>query len=161
MRLALAGTADDKVDVTAFDRIVQQVRGIKDEAGKFGREIEVYTQGQVICRPTQKEAEDYHHHANIENADWPAIEQMLALKNITRKNTAAAEYAAKRALQAESGIGGYPFVGTPDRVAEEFAAISRAGVRGIAVSFVNYLKEAPYFCAEVLPRLARMGLRAN
>ena len=71
MRLALAGTADDKVDVTAFDRIVQQVRGIKDEGRKFGREIEVYTQGQVICRPTQKEAEDYHHHANVENADWP------------------------------------------------------------------------------------------
>jgi alkanesulfonate monooxygenase SsuD/methylene tetrahydromethanopterin reductase-like flavin-dependent oxidoreductase (luciferase family) len=115
----------------------------------------------VICRPTQQEAEDYHYHANVENADWPAIEQMLALKNITPQNTAAGEYSAKRSLQAESGIGGYPFVGTPDRVAEEFAAISRAGVRGIAISFVNYLNEAPYFCAEILPRLARMGLRAS
>jgi hypothetical protein len=46
-------------------------------------------------------------------------------------------------------------------VVEEFAAIGRAGVRGIAVSFVNYLSEAPYFCAEVLPRLARMGFRSN
>ena len=95
---------------------------------------------------------------NLTGSD--AIEQMLALKNITRQNTAADEYSAKRSLQAVSGIGGYPFVGTPDRVAEEFAAISRAGVRGIAISFVNYLKEAPYFCAEVLPRLARMGLRS-
>ena len=161
LRLALAGTADDSIDVTAFDRIVQQVRGIKEEAREFGREIEVYTQGQVICRPTQREAEDYHYHANVESADWPAIEQMLALKNITRQNTPADEYTAKRSLQADSGIGGYPFVGTPDSIAEEFAAISRAGVRGIAISFVNYLNEAPYFCAEVLPRLARMGLRAN
>ena len=161
LRLALAGTADDTIDVTAFDRIVQQVCAIKDEAREFGRDIEVYTQGQVICRPTQQEAEDYHYHANVENADWPAIEQMLALKNITPQNTAAGEYSAKRSLQAESGIGGYPFVGTPDRVAEEFAAISRAGVRGIAISFVNYLNEAPYFCAEILPRLARMGLRAS
>ena len=52
-----------------------------------------------------------------------------------------------------------PFVGTPDRVAEELATISRAGLRGIAVSFVNYLADLPYFCDEVLPRLARMGLR--
>jgi hypothetical protein len=29
------------------------------------------------------------------------------------------------------------------------------------VSFVNYLDELPYFCAEVLPRLARLGLREN
>ena len=91
--------------VTVFDRIVQQVRDIKDEAREFGRDIEVFTQGQVICRPTQTQAEDYHHHANVENADWPAIEQMLALKNITPQNTAADEYSAKRSLQAASGIG--------------------------------------------------------
>jgi hypothetical protein len=29
----------------------------------------------------------------------------------------------------------------------------------IAVSFVNYLDELPFFCAEVLPGLARAGLR--
>jgi dimethylsulfone monooxygenase len=29
------------------------------------------------------------------------------------------------------------------------------------VSFVNYVDELPYFCAEVLPRLARAGLRAK
>jgi hypothetical protein len=31
--------------------------------------------------------------------------------------------------------------------------------RGAGISFVNYLEELPYFCAEVLPRLVRMGLR--
>jgi FMNH2-dependent dimethyl sulfone monooxygenase len=160
LRLAIAGTEQDK-NVSVFDRIVQQVNRIKADARQFGRDIEVFTQGQVICRPTQKEAEDYHHYANVENADWPAIERMLALKNITPQNTPADEYAAKRSLQAVSGVGGFPFVGTPDKVAREFADISRAGVRGIAVSFVNYVEEVPYFCAEVLPRLKRMGLRAN
>ena len=157
LRLEVAG-ADAG---TVFDRVSPQVHRIKNEARDFGREIEVFTQGQVICRPTQREAEDYHRHANIEKADWPAIEQMLALKNVTPQNTAADDYSARRSLQALSGIGGYPFVGTPDKIAAEFADISRAGVRGIAVSFVNYLEEAPYFCAEVLPRLAQMGVRAN
>jgi FMNH2-dependent dimethyl sulfone monooxygenase len=38
---------------------------------------------------------------------------------------------------------------------------SRAGVRGIALSFVNYLEELPYFRDKVLPQLAQMGLRQS
>ncbi|HWG04827.1 MAG TPA: LLM class flavin-dependent oxidoreductase [Beijerinckiaceae bacterium] len=160
-RLAAAGTAQAVDEAKIFERIVKQVADIKADGRKHGRDIEVYTQGQVICRPTQQEAEEYHHYANVENADWSAIDQMLALKNITPRNTDADVFAAKRKLMAASGIGGYPFVGTPDRVAAEFANLGRAGFRGLAVSFVNYLKDGPYFCAEVLPRLARMGFRAG
>ena len=137
----------------------KKVEEIKSAARAFGREIEVYTVGQVVCRPTQKEAEEYYRHAQIDNADWGAIEQMMALKNITRQTVTAEVYAQQQQYFAGKAIGGYPFVGAPDRVAEELANIARAGMRGIAVSFINYLNETPYFCDEVLPRLARMGLR--
>jgi len=50
-------------------------------------------------------------------------------------------------------------VGDPDQVTAELAALAKAGARGIALSFVNYLDELPYFAQEVLPRLARIGLR--
>ncbi len=143
----------------SLDGAAKRVQEVKAEARSFGKEIEVYTIGQVICRPTQQQAEDYHHHANVENADWGAIERMLALRGITPQNTSADDYAAKRKFFASHSIGGYPFVGTPDRIAEELAAISRSGVRGIALSFVNYLDELPYFRDEVLPRLARLGVR--
>ena len=145
----------------SLDGIAKRVEDVKAEAASFGREIEVYTIGQVICRPSQGEAEDYHHHANVDCADWGAIERMMALRNITRANTAPDEFEKKRVFFAANSIGGYPFVGTPDRVAEDLAVVSRAGVRGIAVSFVNYLDDLPYFRDEVLPRLARMGLRAG
>ena len=137
----------------------KKVEEIKSAARAFGREIEVYTVGQVVCRPTQKEAEEYYRHAQIDNADWGAIEKMMALKNITRQTVTAEVYAQQQQYFAGKAIGGYPFVGAPDRVAEELANIARAGMRGIAVSFINYLNETPYFCDEVLPRLARMGLR--
>ena len=137
----------------------KKVEEIKSAARAFGREIEVYTVGQVVCRPTQKEAEEYYRHAQIDNADWGAIEKMMALKNITRQTVTAEVYAQQQQYFAGKAIGGYPFVGAPDRVAEELANIARAGIRGIAVSFINYLNETPYFCDEVLPRLARMGLR--
>jgi alkanesulfonate monooxygenase SsuD/methylene tetrahydromethanopterin reductase-like flavin-dependent oxidoreductase (luciferase family) len=159
-RLAAAGTSQAVDEAKVLERTVKMVNDIKAEGRTYGREIEVYTQGQVICRPAQKEAEEYHRHANIECADWGAIDRMLALKNITPQTTPAAEFAAKRTTLATSGIGGFPFVGTPDKVAADFANLGRAGFRGLAVSFVNYLKDVPYFCDEVLPRLARMGLRA-
>ena len=144
---------------SSLDGIAKRVDEVKAEAAALGREIEVYTIGQVICRPTRKEAEDYHRHANVDCADWDAIERMMALRGITRANTGADEFEKKRVFFAANSIGGYPFVGTPDEVAEALAVVSRAGVRGIAVSFVNYLADLPLVRDEVLPRLARMGLR--
>jgi alkanesulfonate monooxygenase SsuD/methylene tetrahydromethanopterin reductase-like flavin-dependent oxidoreductase (luciferase family) len=137
----------------------EKVEAVKAEARALGREIEVYTVGQVICRPTHQEAADYYRHAIIDNADWGAIDGMLALKDITPQTVGEQEYATKRQYWAAYAVGGYPFIGTPDEVAEELANISIAGVRGIAVSFVDYLAEVPYFCAEVLSRLQRRGLR--
>ena len=145
---------------TSLEGNVKKVAEVKRAAQTLGREIEVYTVGQVICRPSQKEAEDYYRHAIIENADWGAIDGMLANKSITPQIIPPDEYVKKRQYFASHAIGGYPFVGTPDRVADELDSISQAGMRGIALSFVNYLDELPYFCDEVLPRLARRGLRA-
>jgi len=123
--------------------------------------IEVYTVGQVVCRASRREAEDYYRHAIIDNADWGAVERVLELRNITPKDFSPDEYAAKRRYFAGNAIGGYPFVGTPDRVAQELAGLSKAGLRGIALSFVDYLGELPYLRDEVLPRLARLGVRQS
>jgi alkanesulfonate monooxygenase SsuD/methylene tetrahydromethanopterin reductase-like flavin-dependent oxidoreductase (luciferase family) len=143
----------------SLDAAIAKVDEIKAQARQHGREIEVFTVGQVVCRPTQKEAEEYYRHAVIDNADWGAIDRMLALKDITPYAMPMAEYEQKRHYFAANAIGGYAYVGTPDRVAEELANTSRAGMRGIAVSFVNYLNEFPYFRDEVLPRLLRLGVR--
>jgi alkanesulfonate monooxygenase SsuD/methylene tetrahydromethanopterin reductase-like flavin-dependent oxidoreductase (luciferase family) len=146
--------------VSLLENTARRVAEIKDDAKSHGRTIEVYTQGQVVCRPTQREAEDYYQWANVENADWPAIDRMLELNGFSRAATAPDVYEGKRMALARTGIGGRPYVGSPDRVAEELATLARAGIRGIALSFINYVKDVPYFCAEVLPRLRAMGFRA-
>jgi alkanesulfonate monooxygenase SsuD/methylene tetrahydromethanopterin reductase-like flavin-dependent oxidoreductase (luciferase family) len=146
---------------TSLAATAKKVEEVKGAARALGREIEVYTIGQVVCRPTQKEAQEYYRHAIIDNADWGAIERLMALRNLTRQTLSAEEFEAKRNYFAANAVGGYPFVGDPDAVTEELANIGRAGVRGIAVSLVNYLDEVPFFAAEVLPRLARLGLRAH
>ena len=80
------------------------------------------------------------------------------MRKITAQSHGAEEFQRLRNHQA-NGMGGLPLVGDPDSVAREMAQLTAAGLTGIAVSFVNYLEELPYFCAEVLPRLARLGLR--
>lgn len=113
---------------TSLEGNAKKVAEIKSQAQSFGRDIEVYTVGQVVCRPGQTEAEDYYRYAMIDNADWGAIDGMLANRNITPQSIGPEEYAKKRRYFAANAIGGYPFVGTPERVADELASISKAKI---------------------------------
>lgn len=158
VRIATVGITTGP-DVDVLGETAKRVSSIKAEAREVGRDIEVYTQGQVICRPTTKEAEEYYRYANVEMADWGALERMLELRGVTRDNTDPEAYEQKRHMMALTGIGGNPFVGSPDKIAEDFANLTKVGLRGLAVSLINYVEDAPYFIAEVLPRLKRMGLR--
>jgi alkanesulfonate monooxygenase SsuD/methylene tetrahydromethanopterin reductase-like flavin-dependent oxidoreductase (luciferase family) len=142
----------------SVEQQAEVVKAAKAEARTFGRDLDVYTVGVITCRPTEREAQDYYHHAVVENADWESVDDILAAKNITPDKMPADEFQRIR-LQQANGMGGLPLVGTPDRICERLSDLASAGLRGIGVSFVNYLDELPYFAAEVLPRLARIGLR--
>jgi alkanesulfonate monooxygenase SsuD/methylene tetrahydromethanopterin reductase-like flavin-dependent oxidoreductase (luciferase family) len=137
----------------------QRVAAVKAEAAAHGRDISVFTVGVIICRPTTREAEDYHHRCVFEEADWPAVDSLLALRGITPHTVPAEEFMQRRREFAH-GNSGLPIVGDPDHVARILIDLSEAGLTGIAVSLVNYTDELPYIRAEVLPRLERAGLRA-
>jgi alkanesulfonate monooxygenase SsuD/methylene tetrahydromethanopterin reductase-like flavin-dependent oxidoreductase (luciferase family) len=144
----------------SFEETAQHVYNIKTLAQQSGREIDVYTVGVVTCRPTAREAEEYYHHCVVENADWQAVDNILAMRNVTPQTHTPEEFQRLRQHQA-NGMGGLPLIGDPDTVASQMARLAAAGLTGIAVSFVNYLDELPYFCGEILPRLARFGLRES
>ena len=143
---------------TSLAETAQRVSGVQALARQGGREIGVYTVGVVTCRATRKEAEDYYHHSVVEHADWSAVDGILALKDISPQTVPMEEYVTKRRQYAQ-GMGGLPIVGDPDFVASQLADLSNAGLTGIGISLVNYIEELPFFCQEVLPRLARMGVR--
>jgi FMNH2-dependent dimethyl sulfone monooxygenase len=144
----------------SLDETAQRVAGVQQLAKQSGREIGCYTVGVITCRPTRKEAEDYYHYSVVEHADWSAVDGILALKNISPQTVPMQEYVEKRSQYAQ-GMGGLPIVGDPDFVAQQLADLSKAGLTGIGVSLVNYAQELPFFCDEVLPRLARMGIRES
>lgn len=137
-------------------RSAEFVRDFKAEAKEQGRDVNVYTQGHVVCRPTTREAEEYFHYFTTEAADYGALREAMRLKGITPENTPDFDERL-RALPPNNV--GYPIVGSPDDVAEKFARMHGAGLSGIAFSLVNYVKELPFFTQEVLPRLERLGIR--
>src|SRR5439155_1024065 len=140
----------------SFEETADHVKNVRALARQGGREIGVYTVGVVTCRPTAREAEDYYRHCIVDSADWRAVDSILAMKNVTPQNHAPDEFQRIRDHQA-NGMGGLPLIGDPDSVTQQMAQLTAAGLTGIAVSFVNYADELPYFCDEVLPRLARLG----
>ena len=142
----------------SVDETAARVGAIRTDAARHGRAIDVYTVGLVICRRTAKEAQDYFDYAVVENADWAAMDRMMVRRNMSGKTLGLQDYEAKRRAAAVN-MGGLPIIGDPDHVAARLADYAKGGIAGVAISLINFLDDAPLFCQEVLPRLARMGLR--
>jgi alkanesulfonate monooxygenase SsuD/methylene tetrahydromethanopterin reductase-like flavin-dependent oxidoreductase (luciferase family) len=140
-----------------LDEFAAHVGRAKALAREQGRELDVYTVAVVTCRPTKADAEAYYRHCVIDNADWAAVDRIMAMRGDTREKWP--DDFEERRLHQANGMGGVPVIGDPDSVARDLADIAAAGARGIALSFVNYADELPYFCDQVLPRLRRLGLR--
>ena len=144
------------VDLEKSRRDIAQ---IKVQASTTRRNaLEIFTTSYVVCRPTQKEAEDYHRHYAIENADWAAVDHLMKLQGQHTRGRPP-ELQQKFRERFAGGHGSFPIVGTPDHVAELLRQISEAGFAGTTLGFVDYRNELPFFIEHVMPRLERMGLR--
>ncbi len=145
------------VDLDSGRDTVRQWQQIARE--RYQRALELYTTTYVVCRPTTREAQEYHHHYAVEQADDEAVERLMTLMGMHAQSFPRDMIAALRTNFA-AGHGVYPLIGDPDTVAAEIARIAEAGFGGASIAFVNYLDELPYFVQEVLPRLEARGLRA-
>ena len=135
-----------------------EVNTIKSQAARRGRDVGVFTLVHVVCRPTQKEAEEYYHYYAEENADWEAVDNLMALQGMHAQSFPEEALRTMRSRFA-AGHGSFPIVGDPDHVAKELERVPAGGFAGCTLSFVDYAKEFPYFRDEVLPRLEARGLR--
>ncbi len=135
------------------------VEGIRGQAAReFDRTAGVFTLGHAVCRPTHREAEEFLHHYAAENADWDAVDNLMALQGLHAQSFSPEMLATFRSRFA-AGHGSCPVVGTPDEVATEIARFHQAGFAGMTLSFFDYVEELGYFAQEVLPRLERLGVR--
>ena len=141
-----------------FDQAKATVADVRGKAAAVGRDVGVFTFCTVVCRPTQREAEDYLDYYANENADWEAVDYLMKLQGMHAQSFTPEALANFRDRFA-AGHGGFPLVGTPDHIADELEKLSATGLAGTTLAFVDYAEEFPYFRDEVIPRLERKGLR--
>lgn len=157
------------LNVTELDQIPVILADVATHMARYQRTISVFTMAHVVCRPTRKEAEEYFHYFAEEMEDPAGLDYYRTNRGVTVKDGAreiarpmlTRFHRATGLNYAGAYPGAYPFVGSPDDIADEMARMSEAGLAGCTVAFVDYLKELPYFLAEVEPRLRRLGLRAG
>jgi FMNH2-dependent dimethyl sulfone monooxygenase len=157
------------LNVTELEQVPGLLENVGAHMARHGRSIAVFTMGHVVCRQTRREAEQFFHYFAEEMADEEA--QAYYRRN---RGTTVPDGDARMARPFENRFtrngtlryagaypGAYPFVGSPDDVADEMARMSATGLAGCTVAFFDYLREIPFFVQEVLPRLERMGLRGR
>ena len=56
------------------------------------------------------------------------------------------------------GSGAMPLLGTPEDVATQIAEFKKAGVDGLLMSYMDFLRDTERFGKDILPILDRMGV---
>lgn len=141
-----------------LERSKEEVVELKEQGSAIGKDIDVLTFTTVVCRPTQKEADDYLEHYAQKNADWEAVDNLISLQ-FAHAQSFPHDLMALIRDRFAAGHGGYPLVGTPEKVAAGIEMIRDAGFGGITLAFVDYAKEFPYFRDEVMPLLEKRKIR--
>ena len=143
-----------------LDQARDRILDVRRLARAHGKAIQVFTSGAVVCRPTQREADEYFHSFAVEHRDEGAIDTLLGLY-LSPANQRAMTRAEAEQLRARygAGYGGLLAVGDPDTVVGTFQQLADAGFDGLCFSVVASNDELPYLIQEVLPRLERLGLR--
>ncbi len=131
---------------------------VRSRARARGRDIGILGYGFILVRDTEREARAAFE-AIIEAGDWGAARNIMGVLGMESDSfSAQIEQFARRFV---AGWGGYALVGTPESVTDQFIALERAGVQGMALVWQDYDQELPYFGERVLPLLRQAGLRVT
>ena len=138
-----------------------EVETVNDLSRNQNRKLEILTNTYCVCRPTNREAEEFHHYYAVENRNKDAVEKMYAGRGIKDNPNLSDSLKTEIKLRMAGGNSAYPLIGNPDTVAQKIKYLSDLGFSGIAMGLVNFLEELPYFASEVLPRLSKLGIRQS
>lgn len=141
-----------------FDKFREDSKSVRQAGKDAGRDVGLFTNIGIVCRPTIKEAEEYHHYYAVEHADTEACRIMMVERGIDTDEISD-EDRQRFHMRAATANGATPVVGDPDSVANQLAQLSEAGCDAVAVGLPNYLNDLPLIVEEVLPRLEARGLR--
>jgi alkanesulfonate monooxygenase SsuD/methylene tetrahydromethanopterin reductase-like flavin-dependent oxidoreductase (luciferase family) len=155
----LAARYADVSFVGAFDPADARakVEGVRRMAAEYSRELSVWINASVVCADTDREAEALIERWSDIDADDAAVRNMI---DWTMGGAHMSDEQRRHLAKAMASTGGgYPLVGSPERIAEELAVLAEAGIDGVALTWFNYENGVPRFIADILPILEREDVR--
>jgi dimethylsulfone monooxygenase len=137
-----------RADVTSFRDLARR---------EYGRPIQMWTVAYVIQRESLAAAHEYEQHV-LDHADHRANEAMMAMIGAQSKMmpVAALEAIKRRYIL---GAGGFPLVGTAESIVDQCRALSRAGIDGILLCWIDFMDGLDRWIGDVMPMLIQAGLR--
>jgi dimethylsulfone monooxygenase len=133
------------------------VRSLKAQREAEGRPLQIITTTHVVCRETDREAEDYYRHYAVDHADTEAVDYHM---NMSRQNRQLdTEQIFKERKRYAGGLSSHPLIGSPETIVQELRRLHQEGIDGVTLFFVNFKDELPFFIDRVLPLLQQAGLR--
>jgi FMNH2-dependent dimethyl sulfone monooxygenase len=97
------------------------VRAMAAQRNAEGRPLQIITTTHVVCRETDREAEDYYHRYAVENADTDAVDYHM---NMSRKNRQldTNEIFNEHKRYAGGCLSSHPLIGRPEKIVDGAAA---------------------------------------
>ena len=138
-------------------RAKAQIDKLKSMARAHGRETRIWIHVYVVCRPTEKEAQDYLHRYVYAQGDWEAAGNLLRIFGVQTETLDKATLDSHKA-HFIAGHGGYPLVGTSEQIVDELGKLADIGVDGCLISWVDYKLELAQWVHDVLPLCEQAGL---
>jgi alkanesulfonate monooxygenase SsuD/methylene tetrahydromethanopterin reductase-like flavin-dependent oxidoreductase (luciferase family) len=136
-----------------------QVESYKKMAREeFGRDIQIWTNASAVLGDTTSEAEAFLHYYSEEFVDTEALDSIM--DTISRENDVPKGSPQLAFMRKRMATGaGYPLIGDAQKIAAELEAISRAGIDGVIMTWIDYIDGVKRFAEDVLPLLEKAGLR--
>ncbi|PUA20657.1 LLM class flavin-dependent oxidoreductase [Glaciimonas sp. PCH181] len=126
---------------------------IQAAAARQGRVLRTLINPMVICRPTEREAWDYHD-AIVAAQDRTAVDNFFASAQ------ARDSHSFRGAQRDQKAVGGnIQLVGSPAQIVEYLLRLQAAGCDGVQLTFYDFEADLAYFGEAVLPLLKQAGLR--
>lgn len=125
---------------------------------KYGRQPQVFSGAYIVCRDTEKEAQQALQ-AIVDGGDRQAARNLMQVLGI--QSGSFDHLISKDAVDRFiTGYGGAPFVGTPEQITDRFIEMEKAGISGMTLGFLDYAEGLKHFDDTVMPLLRQAGLRA-
>jgi FMNH2-dependent dimethyl sulfone monooxygenase len=133
-----------------------KVEQLREKAAGYGRTLQVWAASSVSLGATDAEAHDEVERYLIREGDPEASANRSAWGLAGAKISPEREKLLAKNLNI---AGGFPLVGTAQLIADNIGGLSKAGLDGLCLTWMNFERGLPRFIDEVMPLLERSGVR--